>query len=386
MENKKLREKLVKRVSKEELKRAVSEGISDFFTDDEDMIEYTYVSVVDEEKYFLISVGAEVDYDELERLADYLNDYIREYDDEAYFEPADPGLLEAYLWRSNINETLKKKNKKPIKENLKLNEDRSRFSSEKKTEVLKKIFRAQANDELGAYIRECEERYSSSDVVSFIRAVLDDWFDPDDPEFSDSSLAKTLINNYEAYLDRFETTADYLVSHGLLPENLIDEDGEYNMEQLLEDENVGITFGELGCGNFDDYQESLKLQREFKKSSEEENLREAIDYYDTLTEGTKDDMICGHYSDDNVFQGTFYFELNGFNFDDVIEVLNDIILPEYFDEFLNSYDLIISYPDEDQDSLTLKQFFEKALGNKNPDPEEAMKIIYAFSQDSDELE
>ena len=45
-----------------------------------------------------IWVGAEVDYDELEELANVLNRVIRKYDKEAYFEPETTGRLVAVLW------------------------------------------------------------------------------------------------------------------------------------------------------------------------------------------------------------------------------------------------------------------------------------------------
>ena len=53
-----------------------------------------------------IWVGAEVDYEELEELANVLNRVIRKYDKEAYFEPETAGRLISVLWSDGTNESL----------------------------------------------------------------------------------------------------------------------------------------------------------------------------------------------------------------------------------------------------------------------------------------
>lgn len=49
-------------------------------------------------KGIYIEVGAELGYDSTEKLLERLNDIIKEYDKDAYFEPYDPGISVCYLW------------------------------------------------------------------------------------------------------------------------------------------------------------------------------------------------------------------------------------------------------------------------------------------------
>ena len=53
-----------------------------------------------------IWVGAEVDYEELEELANVFNRVVRKYDKEAYFEPETTGRLISVLWSDGTNESL----------------------------------------------------------------------------------------------------------------------------------------------------------------------------------------------------------------------------------------------------------------------------------------
>lgn len=48
-----------------------------------------------------IEVGAELGYENTEKLLEKLDDIIVEYDNEAYFEPYDPGISVCYLWEKN---------------------------------------------------------------------------------------------------------------------------------------------------------------------------------------------------------------------------------------------------------------------------------------------
>ncbi len=49
-------------------------------------------------KGIYIEVGAELGYDSTEKLLERLDDIIKEYDKDAYFEPYDPGISVCYLW------------------------------------------------------------------------------------------------------------------------------------------------------------------------------------------------------------------------------------------------------------------------------------------------
>lgn len=47
---------------------------------------------------FQIEVGAELDYDDLMGLCEKLNPILTPWDENSYFEPIDPGIIEAYIW------------------------------------------------------------------------------------------------------------------------------------------------------------------------------------------------------------------------------------------------------------------------------------------------
>lgn len=63
------------------------------FSEDE-VEEYSVVEVDPSGK---VEVRAEVDYDRLMDLCNALNPIVQEYDQDSYFEPVEPGIIEAYL-------------------------------------------------------------------------------------------------------------------------------------------------------------------------------------------------------------------------------------------------------------------------------------------------
>ena len=79
--------------------------IKDLFINDpsfgflpEDWDDYVHVAVYTlGDNEYRVSVGAEVNYSGLEKLADKLNEVVQKYDKEAYFEFVSPGFIEAYL-------------------------------------------------------------------------------------------------------------------------------------------------------------------------------------------------------------------------------------------------------------------------------------------------
>lgn len=102
--NKIINENLIVDITENRLKEVIEDALKEYYAGDPDMLDFTHVEVAEHDKYFFVSVGAELEYDELEDLADYLDKVIIKYDDDAYFEPASPGLLEAYLWKNNAEE------------------------------------------------------------------------------------------------------------------------------------------------------------------------------------------------------------------------------------------------------------------------------------------
>lgn len=68
-------------------------GFEDYMVDD-----YFYLDIEElDDDRIRVEVRAEVDYEGLEYLASELDPIINLYDSSSYFEPVDPGIMEAYL-------------------------------------------------------------------------------------------------------------------------------------------------------------------------------------------------------------------------------------------------------------------------------------------------
>ena len=61
-----------------------------------------------------IELGAELGYESTDKLLDRLNPIVRQYDDDAYFEPYDPGINVCYLWGENTNASSKIEGASPV--------------------------------------------------------------------------------------------------------------------------------------------------------------------------------------------------------------------------------------------------------------------------------
>lgn len=63
----------------------------------DEVADYIRVAAKLENGWIVVEVGAEVDFDGLSEICEKLTKVIADYDPEAYFEPVDPGIAEAYL-------------------------------------------------------------------------------------------------------------------------------------------------------------------------------------------------------------------------------------------------------------------------------------------------
>lgn len=63
----------------------------------DEVADYIRVAAKLENDWIVVEVGAEVDFDGLSEICEKLTKVIADYDPEAYFEPVDPGIAEAYL-------------------------------------------------------------------------------------------------------------------------------------------------------------------------------------------------------------------------------------------------------------------------------------------------
>lgn len=77
----------------------------------QDFLDYTNVSVnKDDEGNLRVWVGAEVGYNTLIKISDALDPIIRKYDDDAYFDAEDAGLLVAYVRKEYLKEDVEQEN------------------------------------------------------------------------------------------------------------------------------------------------------------------------------------------------------------------------------------------------------------------------------------
>lgn len=63
----------------------------------EEVDEYSVVEVTEDRNKIKAQVRAELNYDELFELCEFLNSVVQKYDTDAYFEPVEPGIIEAYI-------------------------------------------------------------------------------------------------------------------------------------------------------------------------------------------------------------------------------------------------------------------------------------------------
>lgn len=69
----------------------------EFGFESDEVADYIRVATKLENDWIVVEIGAEVDFDGLSEICEKLTKVIAEYDPEAYFEPVDPGIAEAYL-------------------------------------------------------------------------------------------------------------------------------------------------------------------------------------------------------------------------------------------------------------------------------------------------
>lgn len=69
----------------------------EFGFENDEVADYIKVDTKLENDWLVVEIGAEVDFDGLSEICEKLTKVIADYDPEAYFEPVDPGIAEAYL-------------------------------------------------------------------------------------------------------------------------------------------------------------------------------------------------------------------------------------------------------------------------------------------------
>lgn len=68
----------------------------------DEIADYLFVEIHDEEDAVVAEVRAELSYEGMDKLARSLNPIVEKYDSDAYFDMVDPGIMEAYLMKDKI--------------------------------------------------------------------------------------------------------------------------------------------------------------------------------------------------------------------------------------------------------------------------------------------
>ena len=147
-----------------------------FGFDESEVNDYFFVDVTpteigeDHHEAVRVEVRAEVSYEGLEELMDALNPIIESYDSYAYFEPVEPGIIEAYVSVDQVDIRIKKKKNSP--DHMFYDYHGKRFSvhdnsSELRDDVIEDVYylwKASISQQAGAY-NDADEDY----VYAFIR-------------------------------------------------------------------------------------------------------------------------------------------------------------------------------------------------------------------------
>ena len=94
----------------ENLKIDLLNGIHDFFIskqwEEDEIKDFTKLfDIKEKDGRYKVLVGAEVEYDTLSELAEALDKIIVKYDTDSYFEPEEPGLISAYVYKTRVTDS-----------------------------------------------------------------------------------------------------------------------------------------------------------------------------------------------------------------------------------------------------------------------------------------
>lgn len=82
------------------LRTAVKNAMLSFGFESDEIDKYSSIDIDSSSR---IEIRAELDYDQIDQLCEILNPIVEKYDRDSYFEPVQPGIIEAYVEPDNIN-------------------------------------------------------------------------------------------------------------------------------------------------------------------------------------------------------------------------------------------------------------------------------------------
>ena len=96
------------KVNMSKLKNEIQAAVNKYFKDDKDLLEYVYIDTKkDKLGRDILEVRAELGYNNMVKLADYLDKIVTKYDKYAYFDQETSGIMTAVFESAQINESLR---------------------------------------------------------------------------------------------------------------------------------------------------------------------------------------------------------------------------------------------------------------------------------------
>ena len=317
----------------QQLKAEVENEVEKYMTSEgfepDEVKEYSAVDVYFDSKErdrVIVEVRAELSYDGLFELGLRLDKIVAKYDEDAYFEPEEPGITTAYIY--NITPKKTNKRSKQIKEDY---EDEPNYLND----LYEILIQAQV------CIDKIKENYSSDvyDIIKFgIEQNLDEFMEHDEDgwtmlaaikESHEEAMNESICN----YVDRYNNIVIYKC------------DGKYIA--------TAINGKSVSGKSIDDVKSQLdKIDAEYTKHFRDlEEDKEDDDYYDDEDDENNNypkNLPEQFYSLYDKLNGDFWTRKDELKQD--IEEIND---PEYSVEELNDEYVIVTDPEDDMHALQI---------------------------------
>lgn len=364
----------------EDLKNVIWTKVSNVATsysfgyDENEVNDYFFVDVTptqigeDDHEAIRVEIRAEVSYEGLEELMEALNPIIESYDRYAYFEPVQPGIIEAYVSLDQVDMSIYGESEYSNSSNLEYsnrtvlrykgksftvydNSDSINLPADADIEALRK-WKAQITQEAGAY-NDADEQYEwaslSNGVVSYYRRgkLVDtsyymspsDWGVETLGEWSELVINDVIENLYEANRDVpdhmvYNSTDLEDVSAGDNPMSfrykgrriklLTDGTGYaiYEKGEMIDYGFKSLEDAEAAIDEYDDiYQDDVQVYSATEE--DEEDLPMVDQEYDSAATSINSNKLPAIYRMVSFNEGDVVVDFGGGKFDNAVEYIKD---------------------------------------------------------------
>lgn len=364
----------------EDLKNVIWTKVSNVATsysfgyDENEVNDYFFVDVTptqigeDDHEAIRVEIRAEVSYEGLEELMEALNPIIESYDSYAYFEPVQPGIIEAYVSLDQVDMSIYGESEYSNSSNLEYsnrtvlrykgksftvydNSDSINLPADADIEALRK-WKAQITQEAGAY-NDADEQYEwaslSNGVVSYYRRgkLVDtsyymspsDWGVETLGEWSELVINDVIENLYEANRDVpdhmvYNSTDLEDVSAGDNPMSfrykgrriklLTDGTGYaiYEKGEMIDYGFKSLEDAEAAIDEYDDiYQDDVQVYSATEE--DEEDLPMVDQEYDSAATSINSNKLPAIYRMVSFNEGDVVVDFGGGKFDNAVEYIKD---------------------------------------------------------------